>query len=305
MKTLMRKYFYSQLIALIGLSYTSLHAQSALQPRCLHLGIDIGRIAYYGLLRESSNDILSYKYTAASRDITKPKNPKYNGLQYEFNLAIQYKLLIIDVDFGFGSAEWKGKYTKMRSEQLGKDKAVAEDIESIYKSTGYYTKFGFDINFLTNTPENNAAFLGLRYCLSFFRDKLKTKHVYASERIENPKNQVDSKTIILQDLPSYNNVDNSQSNVRATWLEAIAGARVKIIGPVFVGCNIRYKFWLSLYNAYKHEPYEVLGWGLTSDPVDKTVFGYNFYISFGLPIATDDVYDRTAGRKEKPIAPLL
>lgn len=304
----MFKYFYSFLVVIgFFFSYSSSYAKSVLQPKCIQIGADVGRIAYYGLFRESSNKLFSYNYTAASRDMIKPTNPKYSGLQYEFNFAVQYKRLIIDIDFGLGSAEWKGKHDKKRSEKLmGNDKAILEDIDSVYKTNGYYTKVGFDINFLTDTPENNAAFLGLRYCLSFFRDSLKTKLVYASERKENTTaKEVYNETVLLKDSSKYKTIDTYQPSVRATWVEAIAGVRVKVLGPVFLGCNVRYKFLLNIYNTYKHEPYEVLGWGLTSDPVDKTVFGYNFYISIGLPIGTEEPYDRTVGRKAKPAGSLL
>jgi hypothetical protein len=309
MKNLMFKYFYSLLLA-IGLSHSSLYAQSILQPKCLQLGIDVGRIAYYGFIREPSNKLLSYSYTTPSGHITKPTNPKYSGLQYEFTFAIQYKLFIIDVDFGFGSAEWKGKHSKKRSQDLlGRGKSIIQDIESIYKTNGYYTKIGFDINFLTDTPENNAAFIGVRYCLSFFKDSLKTKLAYSSERRANSTNHADSNTVLLRNISEngsdYTQVDTYQPNVRATWLEAIAGVRVKVMGPIFFGCSFRYKFFLKTYNAYKHEPYEILGWGITSDPVDTTVCGYNLYISIGLPVSVDEPYDRKVGKKDKPMGSLL
>lgn len=290
----MRKYFYSTLlsfcIALEGLS-----AESFLKPRNIDLGIDIGRLLYYGLLIEPTYSLLNYGYKSTT-GYSKPTLPRYSGLQYETYLALQYSRLILDLEFGGGQTEWRGKRSQIVSKQTGEN--LKEEISSKYESKGKYVKLGFDLNFLKNTLENNTASIGLRYCISVFDDALKTKLAYASLVSINTSNLMNSKTLPITANDPYSDIDTSQRNVVATWLEAVAGVKMHLLSIVSCGCSLRYKFWLKIHNADLHRPYDVLGWGLNSDPVDRSAFGYNLYISLSLPLGQPEAYDRNAGKKK-------
>lgn len=288
---LMYKSLYKRifLIIVIILPCNKTIARSFWKPKCIQIGIDTGKIIYYNAgFRNPINKYLSYKYDISDLSGTpRPICPQYDGSQYEFNLAIQCKNLILDLDFGFGSVKWQ----KLRT-NIG-------DVESIYKNKGKYIKFGFDYNFLRDTPECNAAFLGLRYGMAFFDDSLISNITFVSKRESyNDSAEYTASTRKLDKNKEKAPFSTDQENVRATWLETVAGIKLKIVGPIFVGANISYKFWLNISNADKHKPYEIMGWGMTSDPVDNTVFGGNIYLSIAIPIGSDDKYDRKEGRKE-------
>lgn len=284
----MYKSLYKRILLVIAVTlfYNKTIARSFWEPKCIHIGVDMGKIIYYNSFsRNFITDKLSYNYTSDNPTHRKPVCPKYKGSQYEFNLAVQCKNLILDIDFGFGSIQWENVKTNIN------------DAESIYKNKGNYIKFGFDYNFLRDTPECNAAFLGLRYGMAFFNDSLSSNITFCSKR--EPYNDIEGYTARTEELknkqPAFS---TDQKNVRATWFETVAGIKLKILGPIFIGANISYKFWLNISNANEHKPYEIMGWGMTSDPVDNTVFGGSLYLSFAIPIGSDDKYDRKEGRKE-------
>lgn len=285
----MRKYFYSTFF-FCCIASESLRAESILKPRNVDLGIDLGRMAYYSFLLEPTFGFLNYGYTSSNElGSYKPSPPKYHGLQYETYLALQYSRIIVDLEFGFGKIEWRGR--------AGRRAGLAEDVFSQYQAQGKYFKLGLDLNFLKNTPENNAAFIGLRYCLSAFDDSLKTKLAYTSSIAVGADGSLRSNTTPIDQKP-YKDVDTSQKNVLATWVEAVAGVKVHLFSIVSCGCNLRYKFWLKIYNADLHRPWDVLGWGLNNDPVDKSAFGYNLYLSISLPLGKPDPYDRMADKRK-------
>ena len=86
-------------------------------------------------------------------------------------------------------------------------------------------------------------------------------------------------------------IEGQQSNVQARWFEAVAGIKVKVWTMLYMGCTLRYKFWLRIDRATAYQPYDILGWGLN----DEEAFGVNYYVSLRVPL----VHDTHSGSTEQ------
>jgi len=246
-----------------------LNAHATFKPKYMHIAFDITRPIYYGLLRQPVRGFFNYSYDGAYRTGSIPM-PKYNGIQYEFNSSVNWKRWILEGDFGFGNTEWKCKNLPLEGERFG---------ESIYKNNGVYFRVGFNYNLVKDTPDNNSAFLGCRFAMSFFNDSLRSVESYSYD--------VDGKTSQqIQTLPKEMYME--QKNARALWWEFLTGVKVKLWEYIYTGVTLRYKFWLSVQNANMQSPFEIIGWGLNNDFIDTTVFGCNYYISFCIPFGNDE-----------------
>ena len=169
-----------------------------------------------------------------SIDVASPLYYKYyqkTGVQYEFNASTDFANFMLEGDYGWGSIQWKGLDLKTSP-------------RSAYTSDGKYFRIGLNYNLLQDTPDKNAAFLGVRYATSFFQDHLTSQVSYNSA---GP---------IKNKLP----IDSEQSDVKARWYEAVAGVKVKVWKILYVGGTVRYKFGLHIDGTDAYVPYDVLGW---------------------------------------------
>ena len=181
-------------------------------------------------------------------DLLRPLQYKYGGrqgTQYELSTAVDFSHWILAGDYGWGSIGWEGYNRKTET-------------ASAYTSEGQYFRIGLNYNFLQYTPVKNMAFAGLRYAGSFFKDRLIIKVHDGSSGI----------------------MRSTQDHVKAHWLEAVAGVKVKVWGLLYVGSTFRYKFGLHLDRANIHIPYDILGWGLNDT---KSCFGFNLYLLVRIP----------------------
>lgn len=214
-----------------------------------------------GLLITSSSACAQARYWPTgiqlSMDVASPLYYKYyqkTGPRYELNAATDFANFMLEGDFGWGSIQWKGFDSKTST-------------HSAYTSDGKYFRIGLNYNILQDTPDKNAAFLGVRYATSWFQDHLVSKVSYDSHgRIQKPIE-----------------IDEKQHNVRAHWGEAVAGVKVKVWKLLYVGGTVRYKFLLHINRANAYVPYDVLGWGLH----DEEAFGISYYLSLRIPFVRD------------------
>mmetsp|Transcript_6344 Transcript_6344/g.14341 ORF Transcript_6344/g.14341 Transcript_6344/m.14341 type:complete len:227 (+) Transcript_6344:866-1546(+) len=172
------------------------------------------------------------------------------GTHYEFSAAMDISQWMFEGDYGWGNIQWEGENQETR-------------IASSYTSDGHYFRIGFNYNMLQDTPDSNAAFVGLRYARSLFKDHLVSKVCYNSEGL-------------VENTSTHIPIDSCQKDVRAYWLEAVTGVRVRIWKLLYTGGTLRYKFHLRFEGAESHLPYDVLGW-------DDSPFGFSLYLSLRIP----------------------
>ena len=178
--------------------------------------------------------------------------PVYNtwkektGPQYEINAILDFKRILIAGDYGWG--------TILRKNPPLKSRAITENI-------GQYFRIGLGYNFISNSVDNNVAFLELNYSQAHFKD-----YIYG---------------ILKEDFPFWQgakNIDTSQQ-MKVNWLEIVAGVRVKIWEWAYIGCTTRYRFAKHLPNNIYQIPFDIVGWGLN----EEDSFGVSYYISIRIP----------------------
>jgi len=172
------------------------------------------------------------------------------GPQYEFNATIDFARLMLEGDYGWGRIRRKGIHKETY-------------ITSIVKNEGHYFRIGLNYNFIKNSRDHNAAFLGLRYAKSYFRDHLKS--------------------ILYDRYWGGHLVDSQQANLQARWFEIVAGVRVKVWEWIYMGCTARYKFGKKISHATSHLPFDIIGWGLN----EEDALGLNYYIILRIPLQKD------------------
>lgn len=260
-------------------------ANFSILPRFVSFGFNIGKFGYYAFLMEQFTSLSSYSYSTDINNglLPKPMMPKHSGLQYEFNISVNYEHLMLDFDLGFGSTNWHGEYRIDRYNLVDRDNIV----ESDYKSRGAYIKYGLMYNFLIKTDSNNAAYLGLKHAISIFNDDLDsylTHVLVGGDELVKAVNPMYKKGTNAQ----YLKISYSQKFVVSNWFELVGGVRVNLYKSIFLGSSLRYKFWLTTSNNIYFDSFDILGWGLNNDAADKTCIGYDLTISFGVPLEKSD-----------------
>lgn len=228
--------YISSIILLVGMlaGSSASQAQTYWGPTGIRGGVDVARPFYYSM----------YEGT---------------GLQGEFSGSIDFTRLMLVADYGLGRIEHKGHHQE-------------KNVQSIYTQKGHYFRVGLDYSFLPLTPDNNLAFLGVRYAMTFFQDTLKSRVLYyhrggASSDVPG----------LVDNGPD---IDSAQTGVRARWFELVGGVQVKVWNMLYAGCTARYKFWPHIDGASEHTPYELLGWGKH----DEQSWGLSYYVVMYWPL---------------------
>jgi len=187
-------------------------ARSRYWPTGVQLGTEVANPLYYKYYRKQIDE------------------------QYEFNASIDIARLLVEGDYGWGSGR-----QQVHNHQ--------ENTSSVYTNKGKYFRAGLNYNLVPDTPNRNAAFLGVKYARSFLQS-------------------------------SHGTTDLATRRVTADWYEVVAGVKIKVWGVFYVGGTVRYKLGLSL-NKDLHSQH-LWGWG-ACDKGDDVTLGITYYISLRIP----------------------
>jgi hypothetical protein len=142
----------------------------------------------------------------------------------------------------------------------------------LYTNSGSYMRFGVDINFMHDNPNNNVAFFGLRYATNSFKDQL----------------EYDTEQIIQSEIGWPNSTETmSNDRVRANWFEMNAGLKIRVVKQLYFGFTLRYKLLMDPSGFSRLRPYYIPGFGKNAT---TSAFGFNYYISYRLPFRKKTVY---------------
>ena len=167
--------------------------------------------------------------------IVRSKDPSFKG--WEINLDTDFNRYYFVVDYGYWSTN-----------------QILEN--GRYQNEGYYFRLGTDINFLLKDPDRNMFFLGFRYGLSNFNEKLEYQYV--------PN----------KSFPSFSNTLGNGS-VGGTWVEITTGIKVKIWAGLWMGYTARLKFAPSISGYGELISYDMPGYGIISE---TPYWGFNYQI---------------------------
>lgn len=137
-----------------------------------------------------------------------------------------------------------------------------------YTNNGNYWRAGLDVNILKKDPDRNMLFFGLRYARSSFSDR-------ASLTVEDP-------------YFGTQQYDLANPAVTASWVEMVAGLRVKVWRELWMGFTSRLKLGLSVRGNGDLASYNVPGYG---NVTDGSTWGFNYQLFWRFPFE----------RKKKPV----
>lgn len=131
----------------------------------------------------------------------------------------------------------------------------------LYNVEGSYFRVGPDINFLHQDPDRSALFFGLRYSQSKFSDQL--EYSYDNQITDEGANTV------------------SNTDLKATWYEMVAGMKVKVWKTVWLGYTARFKFSADTFENNQLIPYYIPGYGRAAEDV---IWDFDYYLIIRIPV---------------------
>lgn len=173
--------------------------------------------------------------------------------------------------------------------EIGSEDKTTEDDRLNTTTTGTYLKGGFDYNAYENWLDmENIISIGMRYGLSTFSQQLNSYKIY------NPNPY-------WGEMPWKTSGDKF-SGLTASWIEVVAGVKVKVINNIFVGFSLRLNYLVSdkkpsadFKNLY------IPGFNRTYD--GKFGVGINYTVTYFVPIYKKKVAPKSQkakGTSQKP-----
>ncbi|WP_109832006.1 DUF6048 family protein [Reichenbachiella versicolor] len=131
-----------------------------------------------------------------------------------------------------------------------------------YESNGLFYRVGPQVDFMPYNKDWSQLYFGFMYGWSRFEDKIQyqnTNSIYVS--------------------PNEQPISLDNERIKARWLEANFGLSAHIVGPLYMGYVLRFKFAPSVKGAGELYPWEIPGYGRA----DRTGrFGFNYHITYKL-----------------------
>jgi hypothetical protein len=168
----------------------------------------------------------------------------------------------VNADADFGKFYLSGDYG-----WSGRDEVLTNG--GNYSNSGSHWRVGLDVNILKKDPDRNMLFFGLRYARSSFSEK-------ANLTVEDP--------YFGTQQYAYANPDMS-----ATWVEMVAGLRVRVWKEFWMGFTSRLKLGLSTRGGGDLATYDVPGYGTVTG---GSTWGFNYQFFWRIPFE----------RQKKPVA---
>ena len=128
-----------------------------------------------------------------------------------------------------------------------------------YRAEGTFFRIGPHVNLMPYNAHRSSIFFGIMYARSSFNDRIN----YAQEDTGW----------------GSENLSYSNDNLKARWFEANMGINVKVVGPLYLGYTLRFKFSKSLTGNDELFPFEIPGYGRADKGAQ---FGFNYYVIYKL-----------------------
>lgn len=161
--------------------------------------------------------------------------------------------------------------------EFGVDKINSSGNGFSYNSEGSFFRIGPHVNMMPYNKHRSSIFFGLMYARSNFNDQI----IYDAD---------DSGW-------GAQSVTHANDNLTARWYEANVGINVKILGPLYLGYTVRFKFSKQLSGAGELQPFEIPGYGEANK---GSRFGLNYYIIYKLRFRDKPIPKRPVKIREEP-----
>jgi len=153
--------------------------------------------------------------------------------------------------------------------EIGNEDKTVNDDRLNFTTKGTYFKAGFDYNLYENWLDmENLVYVGLRYGVSTFSQRLNSYSIYNRNDYFNESNTIVS--------------GEKYSGLSAQWFEVVAGVNAKVIDNFYVGFSFRFNKLMSNKKPSNFDNLYIPGFNRTYDG-DFGV-GFNYTVSYFLPI---------------------
>jgi len=156
--------------------------------------------------------------------------------------------------------------------ELGNEKRTSQSEQINFTTSGSYIKLGFDYNMYKNWKGmNNAIFLGMRFCNSFHKQKVNEYEIYQLDHYW-PEKPISSGPEIME-----------RDQLKARWIEIIAGMKVRIFNNFYMGFSLRLNRLLSDTLPRNFDNLYIPGF---NKKTDENIWGagFNYTLTYALPI---------------------
>ncbi len=130
-----------------------------------------------------------------------------------------------------------------------------------YENKGTYLRAGIDRNFIQKVRSGNVLALGLRYARASFEDQL----VYSIEDVGFGNQEIDL----------------SNSDLKARWLELNFTLRGKITSQLYTGFTLRWKFSRKVSGEGSLQTFDIPGFGNTKR---QNATSFDYYVMWRVPL---------------------
>lgn len=213
------------------------------------------------------------------KDSVVPKTERF-GVRFGVDL---FKLTRSFYEKDYRGLELVGDYRLTKrfyiAAELGNENKTVDDAQVNFTTQGTYIKAGFDYNAYENWLNmENMIYIGLRYGVSSFSQKLNNYEVYNSQPYFGESPTIDAGI-------EYN-------GLAAQWAEVVSGVKVEVINNVYVGFSVRLHYLISNKKPENFDNLYIPGFNRTYE--GNFGVGFNYTVSYFLPL-----YKSTAKPKEK------
>ncbi len=161
--------------------------------------------------------------------------------------------------------------------ELGNEKKTRQEDLFNYTTSGSYLKLGVDYNTYSNWyGEQNSIYIGGRYAFSTFSQTLNDSQIYTSNRYWNPADFAPGTTVPID-----------YSNLTASWLEMLFGAKVELFAHIYLGASVRLGFLVSNKQPENFANLYIPGFNKTTEG-SRFGVGYNYSLTYFIPLYKKD-----------------
>ncbi len=222
--------------------------------------------------------------TKETDTIIPPKMDRY-GLRVGVDL---YKLTRGLYDKNYNGIELVGDYRLTKkyflAAELGNENKTTADTRLNSSAKGSYLKVGFDYNGYENWLDmENIISVGMRYGVSTFDQEINSYRIY------NPNPY-------FPEIPWKISGDKF-SGLTASWIEVVAGVKVKVFNNVFVGFSLRMNTLVTNHKPADFDNLYIPGFNRTYNGTFGA--GINYTVTYFVPIYKKKVVAKKLKKKEE------
>jgi hypothetical protein len=213
---------------------------------------------------------------------TKPKDTVVYKQLYGLRVGIDLSRPILSfVHDTYQGLEFVGDYRLTNklflAGELGNEKKTRQEDLLNYTTSGSYLKLGIDYNTYSNWyGEQNSIYIGGRYAFSTFSHTLNEYQIFDSNRYWNPV-----------DFATGSTTPRDFSNLNASWLEMLFGAKVELFAHIYLGASVRLGFLISNKQPENFANLFIPGFNKTTEG-SRFGVGYNYSLTYFIPFYKKD-----------------